>query len=64
MNSTFRRRWKEAVYQGTRDLKEEVAEGKAIEEPVRPGIDDKLGEILALLSRFCGRNGEAKDCHG
>jgi hypothetical protein len=42
----------EAVYQGTRDLKQEVAEGKATEEPVRAGIEEKLEEILSLLSRF------------
>jgi hypothetical protein len=42
----------EAVYQGTRDLKREVDEGKATEEPVRAGIEEKLGEILALLTRF------------
>ena len=42
----------EAVYQGTRDLREEIAEGKPTEEPVRAGIEEKLDEILALLSRF------------
>jgi|SRR5580704_1972054 hypothetical protein len=42
----------EAVYQGTRDLKREVDEGKTTEEPVRAGIEEKLDEILALLSRF------------
>jgi hypothetical protein len=42
----------EAVYRGTRDLKQEVAEGKATDEPVRAGIEEKLEEILALLSRF------------
>jgi len=47
-----RARLVEAVYQGTRDLKREVAEGNAIEEPVRAGIEEKLDEILALLSRF------------
>lgn len=47
-----RARLVEAVYQGTRDLKREVDEGKATEEPVRAGIGEKLDEILALLSRF------------
>jgi hypothetical protein len=47
-----RARLVEAVYQGTQDLKKEVAAGKPTEEPVRPGIEEKLDEILALLSRF------------
>jgi uncharacterized protein (UPF0305 family) len=47
-----RARLVEAVYQGTQDLKQEVAQGKATEEPVRAGIEEKLDEILALLSRF------------
>lgn len=47
-----RARLVEAVYQGTRDLAEEIAEGKVTEEPVREGIEEKLGEILALLTRF------------
>jgi signal recognition particle GTPase len=47
-----RARLVEAVYQGTRDLKREVDEGKTTEEPVRAGIEEKLDEILALLSRF------------
>jgi hypothetical protein len=42
----------EAVYQGTEDLRQEVAAGKPTEEPVREGIEEKLDEILALLSRF------------
>lgn len=46
-----RARLVEAVYQGTQDLKKELTAGKPIEEPVRPGIEEKLDEILALLSR-------------
>jgi hypothetical protein len=42
----------EAVYQGTRDLRQQVAEGRPTEEPVREGAVEKLDEILALLSRF------------
>jgi hypothetical protein len=42
----------DAVYQGTQDLRQEVAEGKPTEEPVREGIEEKLDEILALISRF------------
>jgi hypothetical protein len=41
-----------AVYQGTQDLRQEVAAGKPTEEPVREGIEEKLDEILALISRF------------
>jgi hypothetical protein len=42
----------EAVYQGTQALRQEVAAGKPTEEPVREGIEEKLDEILALISRF------------
>jgi hypothetical protein len=42
----------EAVYLGTQDLNHEVAVGIPTEEPVRPGIEDKLREILALISCF------------
>jgi hypothetical protein len=42
----------EAVYQGTQDLRQDVAAGKPTEEPVREGIEEKLDEILALISRF------------
>jgi hypothetical protein len=55
-----RARLVEAVYQGTRDLKNEVAEGKATEEPVRAGIEEKLDEILALLSRFRSQDLETR----
>jgi hypothetical protein len=47
-----RARLVEAVYQGTQELKQQILEGKPTEEPVRPGIEEKLDEILALLSRF------------
>jgi hypothetical protein len=47
-----RARLVEAVYHGTEDLKKELAAGKPVEEQVRPGIEEKLDEILALLSRF------------
>jgi len=42
----------EAVYQGTQDLKREVTAGMPTEEPVRAGIEEKLDEILALISCF------------
>jgi len=47
-----RARLVDAVYQGTQDLRQEVAAGKPTEEPVREGIEEKLDEILALISRF------------
>jgi hypothetical protein len=47
-----RARLVEAVYKGARDLRQEVAEGRPTEEPVREGAVEKLDEILALLSRF------------
>jgi len=46
-----RARLLEAVYQGTQDLKRQVLAREPIEEPVRPDIEEKLDEILALLSR-------------
>ena len=42
----------EAVYEGTLDLKQDIATGKPIEEPVRGDVEEKLDEILALLARF------------
>lgn len=47
-----RARLAEAVYQGTQSLKQDIADGKPTAEPVQPGIDEKLDEILALLARF------------
>ena len=47
----------DAVYHGTRDLRQDIADGKPTEEPVRAGIDEKLDEILALLSRFRHQGG-------
>lgn len=47
-----RERLVDAVYQGTRDLRQDAAAGRPTEEPLRPGIEDKLDEILALLARF------------
>jgi hypothetical protein len=47
-----RARLTEAVYQGTEDLRQDVAAGKPTEEAVRLGIEEKLDEVLALLSRF------------
>lgn len=46
-----RERLVDAVYHGTQDLRRDVVEGKPTEEPVRGGIDEKLDEILTLLSR-------------
>lgn len=40
----------DVVYQGTEDLKHEVTAGTPTEEPVRVGIQEKLDEILALIS--------------
>jgi hypothetical protein len=47
-----RARLVEAVYEGTQDLKRQVLAGEPTEEEVKPGIEEKLDEILALLSRF------------
>jgi hypothetical protein len=64
LNADQRVRLIEAVYQGTRNLKEEVAEGKPTEEPGRAGIEEKLDGILALLGRFRHQEDEAKDYRG
>ena len=47
-----RARLVEAVYEGTQDLKQQVLAGEPTEEEVRPDIEEKLDEILALLSRY------------
>ena len=60
LDNDQRARLTEAVYQGTQDLKQEIAEGKATEEPVRAGIEEKLDEILALLSRFRDQDHESR----
>ncbi len=52
LDDAQRARLVEAVDQGTRDLRKQVAEGRPTEEPVREGAVEKLDEILALLSRF------------
>jgi hypothetical protein len=52
LDNDQRARLTEAVYQGTRDLEQEISQGTVTEEPVRAGIEEKLDEILALLSRF------------
>ena len=47
-----RARLVDAVYEGTQDLKQQVLAGEPTEEEVRPDIEEKLDEILALLSRY------------
>jgi hypothetical protein len=47
-----RARLVDALFEATKSLKEDIAAGKPVEEPVRAGIDEKLDEILALLARF------------
>jgi hypothetical protein len=52
LDDAQRARLVDAVYQGTWNLRQEVAEGRPTEEPVREGAVEKLDEILGLLSRF------------
>jgi hypothetical protein len=52
-----RERLIDAVYRGTRMLREDIAQGKETEEPVRPGIEEKLDEVLHLFDRFAGASG-------
>jgi hypothetical protein len=52
LDEAQRARLTEAVFEGTKSLKEEVDAGKPVEEQVREGADEKLGEVLALLARF------------
>ena len=40
------------MYEGTQDLKQQILAGEPTEEEVRPDIEEKLDEILALLSRY------------
>ncbi len=47
-----RARLVDAVYEGTQDLKKQILAGEPTEEEVRPDIEEKLDEILALLSRY------------
>jgi hypothetical protein len=59
LDNDQRTRLTEAVYQGARDLEQEISQGKNTEEPVRAGIEEKLEEVLALLSRFRREDREA-----
>ena len=52
LDSDQRARLLEAVYEGTQDLKQQILAGEPTEEEVRPDIEEKLDEILALLSRY------------
>ena len=52
MTSDERVRLSDAAYQATQVLRNQVAAGEPTEEPVRTGIDEKLGEILAFLSCY------------
>jgi hypothetical protein len=52
LDDAQRARLLEAVYQGTLDLRQQVADGRPTEEPVRDGALEKLDEILSLLARF------------
>jgi hypothetical protein len=47
-----RARLTEAVFEGAKSLRDDIAAGKPIEEPAREGIEEKLDEVLALLDRF------------
>lgn len=39
-----------AVIEGVQTLQQEIATGHRLEEPVLPGIEDKLNELLHFLS--------------
>jgi hypothetical protein len=47
-----RARLVEAVSEGVKSLKDDISAGRPTEEPTRAGVEEKLGEVLALLSRF------------
>jgi hypothetical protein len=49
-----RARLVEAVFEGAKSLRDDIAAGRPTEEPTRAGIDEKLDEVLALLDRFRG----------
>jgi hypothetical protein len=50
MGERQRGRMAQAVLQAVQSLKDEIAAGKALEEPVLPGIDEKLDELHSFLS--------------
>jgi hypothetical protein len=50
MGERQRGRMTQAVLQAVQSLKDEMAAGKALEEPVLPGIDEKLDELHSFLS--------------
>jgi hypothetical protein len=43
-----------AVLEGTRQLRTEIAEDRPLEEPVRPGAEEKLDALIAFLRRHTG----------
>jgi hypothetical protein len=47
-----RARIAEAVFEGAKSLREDIAAGRSAEEPTRAGIEEKLDEALTLLERF------------
>jgi hypothetical protein len=49
MDDDQRVRVGQAVLQGVQTLKEEIAAGTSLEEPVLPGIDEVLDELTAFL---------------
>jgi hypothetical protein len=49
MDEQQRVRMTQAVLQGVQSLKDEIAAGKPLEGPVRPGIDEKLDELQSFL---------------
>jgi hypothetical protein len=49
MDERQRVRMTQAVLQGVHSLKDEIAAGKPLEEPVLPGIDEKLDELQGFL---------------
>lgn len=46
-----------AVLQGVQALKDEIAAGKTLEEPVLPGISEVLDELTAFLNFHLGSGG-------
>jgi hypothetical protein len=43
-----------AVTRATTSLKDDIASGRPVGEDLRPGAQEKLDEVLALLARFGG----------
>jgi hypothetical protein len=57
MDEQQRARMTQAVLQGVQSLKNDLAAGKPLEEPVLPGIEEKLDELQSFLRAHLSADG-------